>query len=377
MTPPGLLYSDYHARVINTLHEVLTEHGIGYDLMHIHGNIDPDSDRLLVVWSHDSLSSRETAELGKQQTLQQIMDQLCALDRPVIWLTDIDQAHLDFDITGTNLCFLHYGGWMMCEMAYRLMAPQREKMLDPDSMGRWVSLSRGAPTHRILAACCLLGQGLGDQTSPENRGLLRISNYPVAQYQSLAQYVRDSTTVDIAWNPDQEEILHSGLHKLQQGMNGGQPASNIYEFIGINNAANFDRSMRLLYQHSMIEILNEVTFFSKGIFVTEKFLNSVYGFNLPIVLANPGYVSYLRGHGFNMFDDVIDHDYDHIADPVDRIFAAVQSNRRLLTDFDYARRCYQHCLPALEQNYQYATQGMYDHFLDHFRQNLKAYLKTN
>ena len=39
---------------------------------------------------------------------------------------------------------------------------------------------------------------------------------------------------------------------------------------------------------------------------------------LPIIVSVPGTVELLRKQGFDLFDDIIDHSYDNIADDVNR-----------------------------------------------------------
>jgi hypothetical protein len=376
MIPTGRLYGDYHAGVWQLVIDVLRYHDIDFDVILPLDRIDSDSTDLLIVWSDDCLSSRETTAAPAQRACQEFIDQLSASKRPVIWLTAVHHAYLDFEHVGQNVRFLHYGGDMMFGMKqYPLTAPQRQKTFDPIDQSQWISLNLSVRAHRVLSACCLLGHGLGDLTDPKNRGLLRIDQSAICAYESLEQFVRDSVQGTIQWSHSQDRVLQAGFLKLKAICHGGQPAGRIYDRLnGWDNATNFDRSLRSIYQNSMIEIVNETTFFSNGIFVTEKFLNSVYGFNLPLILSNPGTVAYLRSHGFNMFDDVLNHAYDDIDDPVDRIFAAIHNNRKLLTDFDYAKQCYQTCLPGLEQNYKYATQDMYDHFRAQFIQNFQSCL---
>jgi hypothetical protein len=42
--------------------------------------------------------------------------------------------------------------------------------------------------------------------------------------------------------------------------------------------------------------------------------------------------------GFDMFDDIIDHSYDYIPNPFDRILHAVEDNRKLLLDSDHVKQ---------------------------------------
>jgi len=76
----------------------------------------------------------------------------------------------------------------------------------------------------------------------------------------------------------------------------------------------------------------------------------VYGCNLPIILSGTGAVAHLRELGFDMFDDIIDHSYDYIPNPFDRIIHAVKDNHRLLADCDYAKQTWICCQERFHDN---------------------------
>jgi hypothetical protein len=127
------------------------------------------------------------------------------------------------------------------------------------------------------------------------------------------------------------------------------------------NAENLDLRLRPMYANSAVEIVNESTFdFDIGTYVSEKFINSVYGMNLPIILGQCGVVEYCRNLGFDMFDDVVDHSYDVITRPIDRLTAAIDRNRRLLEDRDFAIAAWHRCQPRLQANYELARYRLHD-----------------
>ena len=166
---------------------------------------------------------------------------------------------------------------------YPKLLPQKEK--NPNMSTFWISLSHANRMHRILSAAYLLGQNLGlsPGLGPET-GLLRISPWSILEYQTWQDYYKLPHSLD----QSQQRILQEGFVKLQQCRNGGQPVANPYRghAKACDNVLNFQTSLSSLYHNSLIEIVNETTFFNKAIFFTEKFLNSVYGYNLPIVLSN-------------------------------------------------------------------------------------------
>lgn len=66
------------------------------------------------------------------------------------------------------------------------------------------------------------------------------------------------------------------------------------------------------------------------LFYTEKTDKCFYMGQLPVFLAKKGYVEMLRDvYCFDVFDDLIDHSYDNIIDPMERIDAVAQECLRL------------------------------------------------
>jgi hypothetical protein len=55
------------------------------------------------------------------------------------------------------------------------------------------------------------------------------------------------------------------------------------------------------------------------IFITEKTIKVFFKKQIPIFFTVPGHVAYLRSLGFDVFDDVINHSYDLVQDPHDRV----------------------------------------------------------
>jgi hypothetical protein len=84
---------------------------------------------------------------------------------------------------------------------------------------------------------------------------------------------------------------------------------------------NFNQELNIenLHAQSMCSIVTETDYlFDKTKFATEKSWNSIFYGTLPIIISCPGTVSLMREHGIDVYDDIIDHSYDEIADPVQR-----------------------------------------------------------
>jgi hypothetical protein len=64
-------------------------------------------------------------------------------------------------------------------------------------------------------------------------------------------------------------------------------------------------------------------------FYTEKTGKAFFLEQVPLFLAKQGYVAVLRNLGFDVFDDIVDHSYDQVEDPEERIQVLAQECQRL------------------------------------------------
>lgn len=127
-------------------------------------------------------------------------------------------------------------------------------------------------------------------------------------------------------------VLLRGFEQFKKTTFADQDNKDIYPFRDNDNVYNFNRSLRKYYQNSFIEIVSETSFTEPCYLITEKTLNSIYGCNFPIILCGCGSIQLLRDIGFDVFDDIIDHSYDQISDPIGKIYSALDKNRNLLNN---------------------------------------------
>ena len=259
-----------------------------------------------------------------------------------------------------NLHIIHWGSDYLLQKEEYLNINMIEKSFAANY--HWISLTRIARLARWGAALYLKGLGL-DAT-----GWLSI-NIPNDNWRTRWQQ---------HWSflPDDDSrygsIFEIGTERGKE--HNIKPPSQIYTTVN-GNAENLDLRLRPMYENSAVEIVNETTFeFKFGIHMTEKFINSVYGMNLPIVLGQLGIVEYCRKLGFDMFDDVVDHSYDVITRPIDRLTAAIDRNRRLLEDRDFAIAAWHRCQPRLQANYELARYRLHGQVYDRVMSEVPAAL---
>jgi hypothetical protein len=179
-----------------------------------------------------------------------------------------------------------------------------------------------------------------------------------------------------------KEILIQGYPHLAQLSQQEADDFEIYRRhrgLDNDNASNFDKDLRPKYCNSFVEIISESSFCAPSFNVTEKTANAFYACNFPIMLGGSGIVQHMRDTGLDVFDDVIDHSYDTVQNPFDRIFSAIDNNRRLLQDSDWAKSQWQRCQSRFHTNlsqikniyqwYDHRTKQNFEKVIQNIRQS--------
>ena len=107
---------------------------------------------------------------------------------------------------------------------------------------------------------------------------------------------------------------------------------------------------KTVFEPSCISLISEPSLFEKETIHTEKTLMAFYGGTFPIWVGGWKLASYARQMGFDVFDDIIDHSYEHYQDPWDRAYYAIEKNLLLLRDFDRAKYLSQQNLSRFQHN---------------------------
>jgi hypothetical protein len=69
-------------------------------------------------------------------------------------------------------------------------------------------------------------------------------------------------------------------------------------------------------------------------------------------------VKFLRDMGMDMFDDIINHNYDSIQEPHERILAALTLNKQLLSDSQYTKELWKSNAHRFVKNIEFARTTM-------------------
>ena len=256
--------------------------------------------------------------------------------------------------------------WNYCQdiLEYPKLAPL-EKNFNSARIG--ISLNRQMREHRLALISLLYG--------------LDLDKYSNITAQHLYKQFAKCDSADFLdhnpwmFAPKHDELktkLDRGfrrVHELYHSKQAFQYTDDAFELVPgsetvvtFDNIKNFNSTLRQLYADSFVEFVTCTLYSQPRFHLSEKILNNIYGQNFPIIISTVGMVDYYRRSGMDMFDDVVDHSYDTIADPVDRLEAAVVRNQPLLTDPDRTKQLWQQRQQRFDANVKLAQNNFNNYF---------------
>jgi hypothetical protein len=120
-----------------------------------------------------------------------------------------------------------------------------------------------------------------------------------------------------------------------------------------------------VYEPSFISLITEPGWNDHSTTLTEKTLFAFDAGTMPIWIGGYQQAQQLKNLGFDVFDDIIDHSYQFLEDPMTRMQQAIKSNLYLLKD------------PAQLKNIFEANQKRFCHNRDHARSSNWFYTHLN
>jgi hypothetical protein len=235
-----------------------------------------------------------------------------------------DVANLSDELDGIK--FINSDFAALNELEYRAVDPVINKDLN-----RAYTLLIGRPARsRISTLCYLQQQDLLDY------GQILIGKETARAFSQFDDYL---SMINWVFTSDHEFTIKP---KLVQGFNLAKLVYKDSLGFGMTGAhknyENLDLNLRQYYSNSPVEIICETYYEEPSLMITEKTLHSIYGCSFLIWISSTGTVNYLEQLGVDVFRDIVDHNYDSVTDPVDRLVTAIDDNRRLLTDLEYTKK---------------------------------------
>jgi len=253
--------------------------------------------------------------------------------------------NLDYYITNPRVKIIPWGGDIINhQKEYLTVTPVLEKNFD--SQFTFLSLNRNQRTHRIMLLSLLHNFNI------YKHGL--ISCMFKDKVDNLFQYTE--------WHSNNRLEFEEGFKIFKQTNLSINDDYNIYTTGPNDNVGNFKNTLSNYYKNTFVEIITETSYTESCYNFTEKTLNSIYGCSFPILLCSKGSVDFLRNMGMDMFDDIIDHNYDTIEDPADRLYRAITANKELLTNNQATKDLWKMHQERFIKNIDFAKTKLYNFY---------------
>jgi len=117
-----------------------------------------------------------------------------------------------------------------------------------------------------------------------------------------------------------------------------------------SNLDNFLSIRKQFYNQSVLSLVTEPPFNELGIMFTEKTIQAWYAGHFVIWVGGYKAAEYAKKLGFDTFDDIIDHSYQYIEDPVNRSIMSLVLNKDLIFNLTRQKELYVNHYDRIEQN---------------------------
>lgn len=88
---------------------------------------------------------------------------------------------------------------------------------------------------------------------------------------------------------------------------------------------------------SAVSLISESQAYQLSSVFTEKTLYAVMALTFPIWIGGTGHADYFKSMGFDVFDDIIDHSYQHCPSLIRRCYHAMADNLSIISNLEYAQ----------------------------------------
>jgi hypothetical protein len=174
---------------------------------------------------------------------------------------------------------------------------------------------------------------------------------------SLYHDIIDSTKIDTATT----HYAFGNESVLDQGIKNGQyKNSEVYQHL----------LQKTVFEPSCVSLITEPAFYERETIHTEKTIMAMYAGTIPIWVGGWRLPYYTKSLGFDIFDDIVDHSYQDLPDPLDRCYYAIERNLELLTDLDQAKTFVAQNHARLQHNLTLLKQNV---FLTHCFDKIRSY----
>ena len=130
-----------------------------------------------------------------------------------------------------------------------------------------------------------------------------------------------------------------------------------------NNSWTWNHGLNNIFSGSAVSLITESLNFEKSTVFSEKTAYAILGKTFPLwVGGGIGQAQRFEEMGFDVFNDVIDHNYQHYNTLFERCYYAFKHNLHMLSDYKYASKIREATMDRLEHNQQLLKNKHVDNF---------------
>jgi len=138
----------------------------------------------------------------------------------------------------------------------------------------------------------------------------------------------------------------------------------------IRNSTNYKQLLQKnVFEPSCISLITEPPIYEKEAHLSEKVIMAIYGGTIPIFIGGWRCADALKSIGFDVFDDIVDHSYETLEDPWERVTKAFALNIDLLKSFTITDTI----LQRMQCNLDLLTDGVFRKALKHIKGPINDY----
>ena len=125
----------------------------------------------------------------------------------------------------------------------------------------------------------------------------------------------------------------------------------------IRNSENYKQLLQKnVFEPSCISLITEPTYIEREALISEKTIMAIYGGTIPIWVGGWRCADSMRMLGFDVFDDLVDHTYQSLEDPLRRVDKSIELNLDLLSSFTMTSQI----LLRLQNNLDLMLDGVFE-----------------
>ena len=302
----------------------------------------------LVIWIiEDTLDSVDDYNWYSEKKMEGLLhlERICRMYPEKKFILMTEQYEMDALCDVNNLKFVDLGPYAFRFDRNKYKYNVCLKKPEP-SAKKWMFLNNRPGIYRILILSYILSKNINKfgYISVSSKIFEKIKDHKkiYSLYKTIFQFdIKTSLKLNVGYN-----ILKNKSFEVSD-----LPPFCYEKSLFIDN---YNNNIIKLYEDVKLELLSSGHFSETTPCFSEKEIQWVYGRNFLIYLGSPRSIQWFRKWGFDVFDDVVDHSYDLIEDPSERILRAIDDNIHLLdgsTDLDQLwkdreERFNQNCLVA-------------------------------